>query len=257
MAKYIQDFKVLNKEMLSGGNFRLLLQPDIPLPTIFPGQFVEAKVEDSPSTFLRRPFSVHDVDYKNNTLSLLIKSVGAGTRKLSTLVHGDNLNLVFPLGKGFSIPENKKVLLVGGGCGVAPLLFLARSLAGNHNELTITIGGKTASDVPLKEEYQKYGEVYVATEDGSLGFKGLVTHHPVFNPVSKDFTAIYTCGPEVMMRAMAKIARASNLPCEVSLENMMACGIGVCLCCVVKTNMGNQCVCTEGPVFNINNLQGW
>jgi len=146
------------------------------------------------------------------------------------------------------------VLLAGGGCGIAPLLNLAKSLKEENCEVHIILAGKSTEDVLLTDVYKAYGDLYVATEDGSFGEKGLIIQHPIFKTDLKQFSRIYTCGPERMMQAIARIAKTHNIPCEVSLENTMACGIGACLCCVVQTHHGNKCVCVEGPVFNINDL---
>lgn len=257
MKKVIQNIKVLENKSAGGDNFTLLLEAHEPIPSIMPGQFCEIKVDNNPSIYLRRPFSIHNVDYKSNTITLLIKVLGKGTASLSGLKQGDILNVVYPLGKGFTITDEPNVLLVGGGCGVAPLLYLAQVLNEKGVKPTILVGGRTAVDVPKVDEYKAMGETYVATEDGSLGEKGLVTQHSVFKSHLAEFKRIYTCGPEGMMKAIAKAAEALEIPCEVSLENTMACGIGVCLCCVTETKEGHKCVCTEGPVFDSTELNGW
>ncbi len=257
MKKTIHNLKVLENKSAGGDNFTLLLEAPEPLPAITPGQFCEVKVDNNPTVYLRRPFSIHSVDYKSNTITLLIKVLGKGTATLSEIKEGDTLNVVYPLGKGFTITDEANVLLVGGGCGVAPLLYLAQILNKKGIRPTILVGGRTAADVPRVEEYRKVGETHVATEDGSLGQKGLVTQHDIFKSHLADFKRIYTCGPEAMMKAVANAAEALDITCEVSLENTMACGIGVCLCCVTETKEGHKCVCTEGPVFDSAELNGW
>ncbi len=217
-----------------------------------PGQFAEVH-SGSKDVFLRRPFSIHDVDYSENTISLLVKKVGKGTEALASVVKGNFVNVIYPLGKGFSIKNAHNVLLIGGGTGIAPLLLLAKRLYEKNVKSSILTGGKTKQDILRIEEFKKYGKVFVSTEDGSMGDKGLVTENKILS--NPDFNCIYTCGPEPMMKAVAGYARKNNIFCEVSLENTMACGIGACLCCVVNTVEGNKCVCTEGPVFNINELK--
>lgn len=251
MKKFIRDLKVIRNKRLNSFHYILQLHAPEKLPKLLPGQFVEVLVEDSKNTFLRRPFSIHDVDYEENTISLFIKRVGEGTNQLAYIDEGDFVNVVYPLGNSFSLPKKDNVLLVGGGCGVAPLLFLARYLNEKGFHPTILIGTRSKHDLLQIEEYEKYGKVLVSTEDGSFGEKGLVIKHSI---LKEEFAQIYTCGPEPMMKAVAHIAKSKNVPCEVSLENTMACGIGVCLCCVVQTKAGHKCVCTEGPVFNINDL---
>jgi dihydroorotate dehydrogenase electron transfer subunit len=255
VKKLVQDLKVVGNIRLNRRHFILELQSPEKLPLILPGQFVQALVEDSPATFLRRPFSVHAVDYQENILKLLIQIKGEGTAHLAKLNPGDRLNLIYPLGNSFSLPLKSEVLLVGGGCGVAPLLFLAQFLHQNHIRPTILLGFRTREEVSEIEEYSKYGEVLITTDDGTEGEKGLVVDHPVFQRERLSFKKIFCCGPDAMMKAVANLARMHHLDCEVSLENTMACGFGVCLCCITPTDKGNERVCVEGPVFNINRLK--
>jgi dihydroorotate dehydrogenase electron transfer subunit len=253
--KYIQDFTVTENINLNGEHFILNVHAPEALPEILPGQFMEILVKDSMSTFLRRPISIHNVDYINNTLSLFIKRVGEGTRHLGSLKENDILNIVYPLGNSFSVPEDDNFLLIGGGCGVAPLLYLANYLSKMGFKPSVLIGAKTKNDIHELEIFHKFGKIYVTTEDGSLGEKGFVTDHSAFSIQHSAFSKFYACGPEPMLKAVAKIAKQKNTELEVSLENTMACGIGACLCCIVETREGNKCVCTEGPVFNIKDLK--
>lgn len=255
MKKYIHDFKVVSNTSLNCNHFLLRLSLKEKLPQILPGQFAEVLVENSPSTFLRRPISIHNVDYSENTIDLYIKCIGKGTSKLRTLENGDRLNMVYPLGKGFGLDFSGDALLVGGGCGVAPLLYLAKKLKETGKKNSVLIGARTSDEISETEEYKKFGELFLITEDGSAGEKGLVTQHSLVKNKLKNFAKIFCCGPEPMMKTMASIAKKNNIACEVSLENTMACGIGACLCCVTETIEGNKCVCTEGPVFNINELK--
>jgi dihydroorotate dehydrogenase electron transfer subunit len=255
--KFIHDFIVTKNIELNVSHFILELLCPEPLPKINPGQFVEIKVEHSPSTFLRRPFSIHEVNLQNNTIQLLIQKKGEGTRQLSYLKKGDRLNLIYPLGNSFQIVQHEKVLLVGGGCGVAPLLFLARILKENGNEIKILIGAKSKDDILEKEIFERLGKVFITTEDGSEGTRGFVIHHDIWRQTPFMFSKIYTCGPEPMMKAVARLAQLHRVACEVSLEQTMACGLGACLCCVVNTKNGNVCTCTQGPVFLSEELTGW
>lgn len=254
MAKRILDFHITRNTKLNKDIFVLELVSNEALPVILPGQFVQARVDKSPGTFLRRPFSVHDVDYKEKSIKLLIQVAGEGTRTLSDLTTGDILNLVIPLGNSFSMPlKEEKTLLIGGGCGVAPLLYLSKFLKSNDYQFEILLGFRNRERIIELEEYKTLGKVYLSTEDGSEGEKGFVTQHPVLDRA--EYKRIYCCGPELMMKSVAKYSRKHNLVCEVSLENLMACGLGVCLCCVVNTVNGNVCSCTDGPVFNIKDLK--
>lgn len=254
MKKYILDLKVNSVEALSDKHVLIKLTHSEPLPEMLPGQFVEVRVDDSPSTFLRRPISINNVDYERNELWLLVAAVGDGTRRLQHLRSGDTLNCVLPLGNSFTLPEKlgAKVLLVGGGVGVAPLLYLGRKIKAMGMQPTFLLGARTAKDVLEKPLFEEVGRVLITTEDGSEGEKGFVTNHSVL--ASENFDLISTCGPKPMMMAVARYAYKNDIECEVSLENKMACGVGACLCCVEKTVEGNKCVCKDGPVMNIKKL---
>ena len=254
MAKRIEDLKVIGNKRLNNDFFILELSGDTKIPDFKPGQFAQVRVDGSPETFLRRPISIHDVDYEKNTFKLLIQIAGKGTKTLSGLENGDILNLVYPLGNSFSLPlKNEQVLLVGGGCGIAPLLFLGRYLKSNGCVPDILLGFRNSARIIEFEEYFELGNVLVTTEDGSMGEKGYVTSHSVFS--TRQYNRIYCCGPDTMMKAVATYCKNTNIICEVSLENLMACGIGACLCCIVDTVNGNLCTCIDGPVFNVKDLK--
>ena len=253
MTKQIVDFKLVEKQDYSR-SVLLRLRAERDLPDITPGQFVQVRVDGSPSTYLRRPISIHDVDAQKKEISLLVQQVGEGTRHLAAAKMGDTINMVLPLGNGFSMPEKgDRCLLVGGGIGIAPLYYFAKVLNEKGNCPTLLLGGKTELDLLRLADYQKLGETFVTTEDGSLGEKGFVTMHSVWQ--RQQFDKIYVCGPKPMMKAVAKLAAEKDVWCEVSLENLMACGLGACLCCVEDTIDGHVCVCKEGPVFNTRRLK--
>lgn len=256
MKKYIVDLQLTAVERL---NARYVLlkatDPEKALPEMFPGQFAELRIDGSKTTFLRRPISIHMVDYDENTISFLVATIGDGTRALAQLQVGDTLNAVLPLGNGFTLPvkPDERILLVGGGVGVAPLLYMGAYMRARGFEPTFLLGARSAADLLRLDAYKALGNVYVTTEDGSMGEKGFVTQHTLLQ--RERFTRISTCGPKPMMVAVAKYARQSCTPCEVSLENMMACGVGACLCCVEDTQAGHVCVCKDGPVFNVEDLK--
>jgi len=252
--KRIEDLKVQNIRWLNSSSYILELTGSEATADIQPGNFAEIRVDNHPDVFLRRPFSYLDFDEERNMVSFFVKAIGKGTKKLGAMEEGDNVSLIHPLGNEFSIPENKKVLITGGGSGIAPFIMLGRELKERGNEVVIITGGRTAEDILFTDEFSAYGEVYCTTEDGSLGEKGLITQHSIFAG-ELNFDLIYTCGPDLMMRAIAGIAKENDIACEASLENLMACGFGACLCCIQETTEGNKCVCTEGPVFNINDLK--
>jgi len=254
IRKTIQDLHVVSNTPLNKRHFLLDLRSPEPLPLILPGQFAQVQVEGSPSTFLRRPFSIHQVNYSENIIRLLIQIKGEGTRHLSQLRQGDSLNVIFPLGNSFSLAPEPEVLLIGGGCGVAPLLFLAQFLHQNGIKPDILVGFRTADEVSELEEYGRFGRVFVTTDDGTYGEKGLVIDHSILQKERLTYRKIYCCGPDPMMRAVAGMAANQGIDCEVSLENTMACGFGVCLCCITPTDKGNERVCMEGPVFNTKRL---
>jgi dihydroorotate dehydrogenase electron transfer subunit len=251
--KRIQDFKLKEYKWLNYQNYILTLKTTDTIAEIKPGNFAELKIPNAPDVFLRRPLSVLDVDHDENTISFYVKIIGKGTEKLGKLRGGDKVNVIYPLGNSFSINGTNKALLVGGGSGIAPFMLLGRELKQKGVEITFLIGARTKEDVLLTNEFKKLGDVLVTTEDGTMGQTGLVTHHSVFSE-EFQFDKIYTCGPDLMMKAIAEIAAEKGVDCEASLENMMACGFGACLCCVVETHGGNKCVCTEGPVFNTKDL---
>lgn len=252
MKKFILDLRVSGVERLSEQHVLIRLTDDMPLPDMLPGQFVEVRVDGTSATFLRRPISINFVDREQNELWLMVAMVGEGTRQLGRLQVGDRLNCVLPLGNGFSpLASQHAPLLVGGGVGVAPLLYLGAELKRKGVMPTFLLGGRNAENLLELDLFNKYGRVCVTTEDGSAGEKGFVTNHSV---LQESFDRIYTCGPTPMMKAVARYAHEHVIDCEASLENMMACGLGACLCCVEKTTEGNLCVCKDGPVFNINRL---
>jgi len=273
MKKYVLDLQVKSVERIHERYVLLKLTNEHPLPQTLPGQFVEVRVDGSPATFLRRPISVHFVDRARNELWLLVAVVGDGTRRLAQLQEGEILNCMLPLGNGFYLPQQQageqdsvaaagKYLLVGGGVGVAPLLYQGAVLkeACGAN-VTFLLGARTAKDLLMMDEFHKYGRVCVTTEDGSLGEKGFVTNHSLLR--EERFDMIQCCGPTPMMRAVVAYATQTEQQCQVSLENMMACGLGACLCCVEKIRqreddgtvaLRNVCVCKDGPVFDKEDL---
>lgn len=256
MKKTVIDLLLLENKQLNKDNFLLKLLSPIPVSEIFPGQFVNIEIKEATEILLRRPISFLDVDYQNQTISLLVKILGRGSKKLTEAKVGTKISTILPLGKSFTMPENNdRVLLIGGGSGVAPMLFLSKICGLDPENVHLLIGARSISDHIDIEEYKPFGKFHFTTEDGTLGEKGYVTNHPVFTEKLNKFTKIYACGPDRMMKAIGRIAIENDLFCEVSLENMMACGFGVCLCCVEDTKTGHKCVCTDGPVFNVKDLK--
>jgi dihydroorotate dehydrogenase electron transfer subunit len=256
MKKYLLDLEVVEKKQWGEKYVLLGFSQKDKLPPMFPGQFVEVRVDNAPNTYLRRPISVYNVDIEKNILWLYVQVVGEGTQKMLEYAIGDIVNILLPLGNNFSDAKaDDKVALVGGGVGVAPLLYYGIQLKKQGIKPHFVLGARSSQDLVTIEDFKKIGDVYVTTEDASLGEKGYVTQHSFLQDGIKDITRIVTCGPDPMMRAVAKFAQENEILCEASLENHMACGFGVCLCCVTPTTEGHKCVCTDGPVFNVNDLE--
>lgn len=280
MKKYITDFKVVANESLNSRLFLLRLTPadGSQVAECKPGQFAELRIDGEPKVFLRRPISIHRIDRAANELWLLVQKAGNGTNHLSQLRACDILNIVYPLGNGFTpvqpcLNGNKpRVLLIGGGVGVAPLLETGHAFKAQGMEVVFLLGARSCTDLVSVAQYREVGDVYVTTEDGTIvdGLegtgalgnaycqKGFATQHTILREGA--FDAIRVCGPGPMMKAVAKVVGGwaqNEAPhyCEVSLENKMACGLGVCLCCVEDTKEGHKCVCSDGPVFDIKELK--
>jgi len=223
--------------------------------TARPGQFVMVKVAEGGFPLLRRPLGVHNAN--ESGLELFFKVAGQGTEILSRKKRGDTIDLIGPLGKGFTIPPSgagRTAYLVGGGRGIAPLYFLARELAKAGMRPLVLYGGRCLTDIPLRERFEAAGIPFLcSTDDGSFGFAGLVTELASLE-LEKDKPAmIYGCGPDPMMKALAGIAAKHGVPAEFSLESVMGCGIGACWGCVhrIRSESGDGWVkiCEEGPVF--------
>ena len=254
MKKVLVDLTIKEMHELNASCVLLVMTDSKPLPACHPGQFAELRIDETPTVMLRRPISIHCFDADTNEIGFLVQVVGDGTHWLASLKEGDKVNVLLPLGNGFTIPEdeNVRMLLVGGGVGSAPLYGLAQELKRLGRDFAILIGARSAKDLYRRNEFEALGRVEYTTEDGTLGQKGFVTNHTMLD---EKFDYICTCGPKPMMMAVAKYARANGIPCEASLENKMACGLGACLCCVEDTTSGHKCVCTDGPVFSIDELK--
>lgn len=216
--------------------------------TAKPGQFVMVRCGENDEHPLRRPLSIHQRE--GDKIALLFNVVGEGTQWLSQRKSGDKLDLLGPLGNGFSIsPDSNKLLLVAGGIGIAPLYFLAEEAAKQGLSVTLLYGASSAAQL-----YPHLPDVKIitATEDGSAGTKGMITDYlPDF---IKDFDQLFACGPLAMYQTMAKMSELKSKSAQISLEVRMGCGLGVCYGCTVKTKNGLKQVCQDGPIFELNDI---
>ena len=248
-----QTVQILSNEPDTDLYFRIVLRAPAIAPLTQPGQFVHLRVPSMNDALLRRPFSIFQVS--GDTLSILYKNVGKGTGALSRMRAAQELSLIGPLGHGFTLPQpgGKTPLLVAGGYGMAALYLLAQR---SPQKGIVFAGGRRRVDILCEREFQSLGwEVRATTEDGSHGAKGIVTE-PLRAELQtrKAGRKLFACGPTPMLRAVGKLAEEFELPAELSMDEHMCCGIGVCLTCVIPVRTGAdweyQRTCTEGPVFD-------
>ncbi len=291
--------KIVSNTQVAENYFKMCLDAPLVAQKAEPGQFIYIKTSNNYKPLLRRAFSIHSIGYrllvigyrqkrqsqsqKPNTLELLYKVRGIGTEILAEKKAGEELDIIGPLGKGFNIISNikyqkSKIILIGGGIGIAPLVFLSEKLTkskikNQKSKITVLLGAETKEKILCKNDFEKLGcEVKIATEDGSQGFKGKVTellakgllaisHLPASPAWLGGPFAIYACGPTPMLKEIAQISQRNKIPCQVSLEEKMACGIGACRGCVIKVknykdeeNFIYKRVCKDGPVFDAQEI---
>jgi dihydroorotate dehydrogenase electron transfer subunit len=249
---------LLKRESL-GGSYVLLTFEHPEVARAQAGQFAMIQPEAETDLILRRPFSIMDTDPEAGRFTVFLKAVGPGSKAVFDLREGQKARVLGPLGHGFTAPSAREpVHLVGGGYGVAPFALFSRSLKAAGVSFDLFYGGRSAAELPLVTELERRGiPLTLSTDDGSRGENGRVTV-PLLKALDRDGgpSRLYACGPEAMMFAVAKIAEDRGLPCEVSLDPWMGCGVGTCLGCVVKiqepgeTKPKNRPACTEGPVFD-------
>jgi dihydroorotate dehydrogenase electron transfer subunit len=258
--------KILSNEKIGPGFYRMKLGDGYLAKNARPGQFVEIRCTSGMDPLLRRPLGVHRV--WSGGIEVLYEVVGKGTELLSRKAAGEALDIIGPIGNGFDLDLASDInILVAGGIGVAPLPALAQSLSAREpKKIYAMIGARTRSHIMCEEELRALGcIVKVSTDDGSKGYKGLITAPLVkllaaYKPETylPDFrrVTVYACGPTGMLKAVSAIALNRGIPCQVSLEERMACGVGVCLGCPVKVKPsgGYKMVCKDGPVFNAEEI---
>ena len=252
--KFMETAVVVSQEELAKDIYSLWLQVDQSAIVARPGQFISMYVNDG-AKLLPRPISICEIDKEQKRLRVVYRVTGknTGTEFFSKMTVGERISILGPLGNGFPFEEakGKKVFLMGGGIGVPPILELAKQM--DCEKKQIVVGYRDAQTF-LKEEFEQNGELYISTEDGSVGTKGNVMNAIAENHLDADM--IFACGPTPMLRAIKAFAEEKNIVCYISLEERMACGIGACLGCVCKSkekddhsNVNNKRVCKDGPVF--------
>ena len=259
MSQYQENATVTRVEQLTEKNYRLTFKAPLIAETAKPGQFVMIRTSIGHDPMLRRPFSVHQV-LGDGQIQVYFKEVGRGTSILAHAKLGDTFSVFGPLGRGYKITQETSSILVGGGLGIAPLLLLlkenCRMKKNCANDLVI-LGGRSRDEVePLLEDFKQYGvTIRVSTDDGSLGHHGYVTEILKSLDFSSGST-VYACGPEPMMSGIASICHEHKVACQVSVESVMACGMGACLGCSRPDKKGSYThVCLNGPVFDAEKLE--
>ena len=251
-TKTKENLTVVSQEEIGKDIFSLWLQTDQMAQYARPGQFLSLYTGNA-GKLLPRPISICEIDKETSRIRLVYRVTGknTGTEAFSKMQPGDKIEALGPLGNGFPLEEaeGKKVFLIGGGIGIPPMLETAKQL---NAQKTAVLGYR--DELFLNEEFAKYADVYVATEDGSAGTKGNVLNAIQEKALEAD--VIFACGPTPMLRALKEYAAANNIICWISMEERMACGIGACLACVCKSKeidahsqVHNKRVCKDGPVF--------
>ena len=253
---------VRSQKEIAPGIFDMMIQTQLAKQAV-PGQFICVYTKDK-SKLLPRPISICEVEPENDLLRIVYRVAGDGTKEFATYTEGEELAILGTLGNGFPVKEGvgKKVFLMGGGIGIPPMVQLAKEMckANGSKENIRAVVGYRDDKTFLSEDLAKYSEVVIASEDGSVGTKGNVMNAIESNELEAD--VIFACGPMPMLRAIKKYAEEKNIPAYISLEEHMACGVGACLGCVVKTkdvdhhsHVNNARICTDGPVFEAKEVE--
>lgn len=245
--------KVLNQKTIASGIYDMLIEVGDLAKEAKPGQFISVYSRDG-SKILPRPISICGIDGEKETLRIVYRVAGAGTKEFSTYQAGDDISIMGPLGNGYTL-KDKKAILIGGGIGIPPMLELAKQLS---CEKSIVLGYR--DETFLKEEFEALADVYVSSDLGTVGVKGTVLDAIKEYGVEGDI--IYACGPTPMLRAIKEYAIEKGMEAQISLEERMACGVGACLACVCKskevdshTHVNNKRICKDGPVFEAREVE--
>ena len=257
MTKYVVDAKVVGQRMLNAVTKQIdLIAPQIAAEAV-PGQFVNVQVSRRTAPLLRRPLGVAGVDREHGVITLIYRIIGEATKILADVCSGDVFSVVGPLGHGFD-RSAKHPLLIGGGTGLAPLLYLAETMAAEGIKPDVIMGGRTAEDLFWKDMYLDLVErMGLTTDDGSLGTKGTVMAELPLVLQRIHYDCVYVCGPAPMMKAVSAAVLEKGIKCQVSLEKYMACGLGACLSCSCQGIGKRIKVCQDGPVFWAEEVAEW
>lgn len=254
----VEQVEIVGKELLKNDIFKFTIESEKMASSALPGQFLEIRVNDDIEPFLRRPISIHKINKGKNQLEFIFQVKGKGTKILSNKQVGDKISIIGPLGNGkFEFENYKNIAIIGGGIGIFPLYELARQASPNTN-VTTYLGFRSKDFVILEDEFLKVSnKLVITTDDGSYKEKGFAINYLKEDAQSEKPDCIYACGPMPMLRAVRDFAIQNNIPAQVSLEERMGCGIGICLGCNVKdkNSEGYKHVCKDGPVFNINDVE--
>ena len=261
-----EKIQVLWNKNVGPGYFKIGLNCQGEYSEAKPGQFVMLRLCGGIEPLLRRPFSIHRLISGNGQfqgIEILYKVVGKFTKKLSVLKKNELIDILGPLGKGFSIPKNiKRIFMVAGGMGVAPIVFLASQLKNNEVDISrcrMFLGGRSKDDILCLDDFDQLKmAVQLTTDDGSAGSKCLVTHPLEIALAERQPDILYACGPREMLKSVVVLAQKFTVKCQVSVETMMACGMGACLGCAVEPGGASEKylhACLDGPVFDANTIK--
>lgn len=252
MSKILKE-EIVNNEKLASSIYKLTIKSEYIAQNAKPGQFVNVKCCEGLNALLRRPISICSVDRAKNTFDIVFQVKGTGTGYLSQKKPGSEADMIGPLGKPFDLSyEYKKIAVIGGGIGIFPLLYILKEKECSHK--SAFIGFRNMDYVVLTDEFKNASdEFFMSTDDGSMGYRGLITDLLETDLAKNMYDVIYTCGPTPMIKKVADIVKERGIRCQVSLEQRMGCGIGACLVCACKTKHGEEWeyshVCKDGPVF--------
>jgi len=248
--------KLIKKEKLLEGLYKFSVEAKEIVDVAKPGNFVEIRINENSDPFLRRPISIYNLDKEKGILEFIFQVKGKGTQLLAKKEEGDLIDIIGPLGSGtFKFEGKKNIAIIGGGIGIFPLYELAKQAKNSGVRIHTYLGFKNKELVTLEKEFEEVSSnLTITTDDGTYGEKGFAINY--LEKELKEFDGIYACGPLPMLKAVKKLGEENNIPCQISLEEKMGCGLGVCLGCAVKTAASSKDspeyvhVCKAGPVFD-------